>query len=116
MKNYFEVFLTAILLTLMCLIIVVLVGLQGSIISAREVQADCWNAVETSELNTEADVTALENQLNETIHKDHSGWDVTIETLTSGTAREYYLVTLHYTIQVPLINVKTKGTIKSYAQ
>lgn len=41
MKNYFEVFLTAILLTLMCLIIVVMIGLQGSLISAREVQADC---------------------------------------------------------------------------
>lgn len=116
MKNFFETFLTSIILTLMILIVVMLVSLESSVVSARQIHSECWHAVETSEINSEYDVITLENQLNKAVHQKHSAWNVSIETLTNSTARPYYLVTLKYKISLPIINVTTSGEIKAYAK
>lgn len=61
-------------------------------------------------------MTKLENKLNEAIHEKHSSWNVSIETLTNSNMRPYYLVTLDYVIQIPLINVNVDSKLQSYAQ
>lgn len=116
MKNFFETFLASMILTFITLTVVMLVALQTSIVTAREIHDQCWNAVETSEIANERDVVDLENKLNEAIHKNHSSWNLSIETLTSNNLRPYYLVTLDYAIQVPIINIDVKSKIQSYAQ
>lgn len=116
MKNFFETFLTSLMLSLMILIVVMLVSLESSVVAARQTYSECWHAVESSELYTEDDVATLENQLNDAIHKKHSAWNLSIETLTSGTARPYYLVTLDYHITLPIINVRSSGQLRGYAQ
>ena len=115
-KNFIESYVTAILLTLVVMIMVTLVSLESSIVAAREVHSECWNTVETSELNSEEDVVRLENQLNEAVKARHSGWNISIETLRTGNERDHYLVTLDYTITVPLLKIQTNSRIQSYAQ
>lgn len=116
MKNYFETFTTIIILVCVVFGCVSLMEAETQIVAARETHAQVLRAVQDSDEDFLNDTGALQSQLNNSVKAKHKNWDVTLEKLESSTSRDYYLVTLEYTIKVPLFGTISKGKIEGYAR
>ena len=116
MKHFIESFVTAVLLVSVIFATVSLMTAQAEMVAARETHSNLLQSVQSSDATTIEDLGTLENQLNESVRVKHKNWFVTISKLESANSRDYYMVTLDYTIDIPLFGKVAHGKINGYAK
>lgn len=116
MKNFLETFTTAILLALTIFAVTSLMFAEAELVAARETHGMLLNAVQTSDPESVEDVYGLRVQLNSSVKAAHKNWNVDISKLESSNSRDYYLVTLYYTIDIPLFGNVISSKIQGYAK
>lgn len=121
MKNFFEVFMSTIILMLTVLIIVSLFTVETTIIEARNLHSSAIQRLES--VQTESGIKAAETAFNEQLQRLHPAkgdykWEVLYEDVNTQMTgyRQTYLVTLNYFFYIPLFNIVQKGTIQGYAR
>ena len=115
MKNFFETFTTAVLLATVIFATVSLMTAEAELVTARETHRSLLQAVQESDSASVDDVYGLVVQLDTSVKSKHKNWSVDINKLESSNSRDYYLVTLQYSIDVPLFGTVAKGKIEGYA-
>lgn len=116
MKNFFETFTTAVLLCTIIFATVSLMVTQMQLVSARETHSKLLYAVQESDEDSVNDIYGLREQLQNSVRTVNKDWTVDIKRLESSNSRDYYLVTLNYSINVPLFGNVARGKIEGYAR
>lgn len=116
MKNFFETFTTAVLLCTIIFATVSLMVTQMQLVSARETHSKLLYAVQESDEDSINDIYGLREQLQNSVRTVNKDWTVDIKRLESSNSRDYYLVTLQYSINVPLFGNVARGKIEGYAR
>ena len=116
MKNFLETFTTAILLAVTIFAVTSLMFAEAELVAARETHGQILHAVQTSDEEATDDLYSLRVQLNNSVKATHKNWNVDISKLESSNSRDYLLVTLYYTIDVPLFGNVVQGRIQGYAK
>lgn len=116
MKNFFETFVTAVLLCTVIFVTVSLLVTQAQLVSARETHSKMVYAVQESDEDSVNDIYGLREQLQNSVSSVNKNWKVDISRLESSNSRDYYLVTLYYYIDVPMFGNIASGKIEGYAR
>lgn len=116
MKNFIESFITIVLLTCVVFASVSLMVSEAELVTAREMHAMVLRTVQESDIDAIKDMDSLQQQLNDSVQAKHRNWSTVIKKLESSNSRDYYLVTLNYTIYIPLFGTVSKGKIEGYAR
>lgn len=83
-------------------------GLQ--LMYARQLHAQVINQIQSSYYTV--DVSAM----NDRLHESFPDWQITSTVINTVSNRQDRLVTLDYTITVPLLNIELQGEIDGYAR
>lgn len=116
MKNFIESFITIVLLTCVVFASVSLMVSEAELVAAREMHSMVLRTVQESDIDAINDMSSLQQQLNNSVQSKHKNWSTNIKKLESSNSRDYYLVTLNYTIDVPIFGTVNKGKIEGYAR
>lgn len=110
MKNLFEGYISTTILAFMVFVIISLFGMETQVITARRVHASAIEQVQNSYYTVDM------ADLNNRIHEQYPSWEISAEPVDLTNGRQDWIVTLDYTVTVPLFNVTKEGRIQGYAR
>lgn len=116
MKHFIESFVTAVLLVTIIFAVTSLMVAQAELVGARETHSQLLQAVQTSDVSTIDDLAYLNEQLNSSVRAKHKNWYVVVSKMEASNSRDYYMVSLNYTINIPLFGKVATGKIDGYAK
>ena len=122
MKNFFEVFMSTMILMLTVLIVITLFTIETTIIEARNLHASAVQRVEILSDTKDTTIKEAEDAFNEQLKRlhpnitQHDGWYVTFNRMNKVGYRQTFKVSLHYIYVIPLFNLVEEGMIEGYAR
>lgn len=116
MKNFVESFVTVVIMACIVFASVSLMSAEAELVTARETHSMVLRTVQESDVDALSDISSLQQQLNDSIQAKHSNWTTTIEKIQSSNYRDFYLVTLNYSVNIPLFGAVSRGKIQGYAR
>lgn len=111
MKNIIEHMVTTLIMVIMLFIFTSIMLAELQIENARNIHTTAINQIQSSYYT--ADIDGINTQLQE---KFGDGWSLTAEKINSVNSRQDYLVTLDYTVYMPVFNISKTGKLQGYAR
>ena len=111
MKSMFDNFVSTIIFTVIVFAIACFSTVEMQIMSARQIHSSAINQIQSSYYMVDI------NAINDKIHENYPDtWYIESTVINSVNSRQDRLVTMHYTVDLPLFGVSQSGIIEGYAR
>lgn len=111
MKSMFDNFVSTIIFVVIVFAIACFSTVEMQIMTARQLHSSAINQIQSSYYMVDV------SKINDKIHETYpDSWYIESSVINSVNSRQDRLVTMHYTIELPLFGINQEGVIEGYAR